>query len=116
MQAKTFEIRDKGTFIPMLAVKLDPGNEADRYLLARAGYGRRAIEQAGFVLLCKFNGGVAHHDPYWWKDGTRRAAHAYIVAEWSNLESGAVIDVEFILGNTTEPKKSERETAVDVPA
>ena len=31
---------------------------------------------------------------------------------WQELRDGDVIDVEFILGETAEPKRSERETAI----
>ena len=37
-----------------------------------------------------------------------KEAHAYIAGHFEELESGAVIDVEFILGETAEAKKSER--------
>jgi len=35
-------------------------------------------------------------------------AHAYIEKNFHNLNSGDVIDVEFILGETDKPKTSER--------
>lgn len=35
MNAKLFELRDAGTFLP---VRLDPQDEAERYLLARSGF------------------------------------------------------------------------------
>jgi hypothetical protein len=109
MICKTFEIRDTATFIPMLAVKLAPGCEADRYLLARAGFGRIPVDQAGYVLLCQINGGegLCKTDPYDWPEGTYREAQQYITQMFDQLESGAVIDIEFILGKTKQPKLSE---------
>lgn len=110
MEAKTFEVRDDGTFIPVLAVRLNPNTEADRYLLARAGYGRKPEAQVGFVVMWQLNGGHAHYDPNAWDGRTKRTAHKYITDNWGQLDSGAVIDVEFILDETKESKISERET------
>lgn len=114
MIAKCFEIRDNGTFIPVLAVKLESTNEGDRYLLSRAGYGRTSAEQASYVQLIEINGGngKSNCDPYEWdRHGrTYRVAHDYIIRHFSNLNAGAVIDVEFILGETSTFKPSESET------
>lgn len=115
MIAKTFEVRDRATFIPVLAVKLEPGCEADRYLLGRAGYSTLPGLQRNFVTLCRVDGGegFATSDPYAWTGHARTmtVAHKHIQEQFDQLESGAVVDVEFILGLTTEPKKSDRETS-----
>lgn len=111
METKTFEIRDRGTFMPFLAVRLLPSCEADRYLFARAGYTLQPVTQGEYVILINIegNGVNAQYDPYGWPGGARTvpAAHQYIIDHWSELESGAVIDVEFILGETKEQKISE---------
>ena len=125
MIVKAIEIRDRGTFIPALAVKMVPATEwlvgtkeweaeptrieeAERYLLRRAGYG--FVDPC--VVLCRMdaNGGSrnASYDPYGWGDRTFKVAHDYITEHFDELESGAVVDVEFILGESTEPKQSER--------
>jgi len=49
----------------------------------------------------------ASADPYFWGDRTFTTAHFYITQEWAQLTSGDVVDVEFILGERTEPKLSE---------
>jgi hypothetical protein len=112
MESKTFEIRDAGTFIPVLAIKLSPGCEPDRFLLGRAGYGIRPEKQAEYVMLCKIDGGEGFStcDPYAWPGGARTfpVAHRYIIEHFDEMESGAVVDVEFVLGITKEPKTSER--------
>ena len=114
MIVKAIEIRDRGTFIPALAVKMVPDvdyYDRERYLLRRAGYG--FVNSC--VVLCRMEAsGVdrnATYDPFAWGGGTRtyRVAHQYIIDHFDELESGAVVDVEFILKETTEPKKSERE-------
>jgi len=109
MTSKTFEIRDRMTFIPVLAVQLGPGGEADRYLLARSGYGCGPAEQAEYVLLVQINGGhgAAMSDPNEWGGRTMPVAHQYIKENFDSLASGAVVDVEFILGEKTLPSTSE---------
>lgn len=113
MQTKTFEIRDAGTFIPVMAVKLEPGCEADRYLLARAGYGREPASQARYVMLVRLVGGMvsAQYDPHEWglaMGRTMLVAHEHILAHFDELASGDVVDVEHILGLSAGPKTSER--------
>lgn len=111
MTAKLFEIRDVGTFIPALAIRLDPSCEADRYLLARAGFGREPDDQAGYVMLTTLSGGSgsAQCDPYEWGGGNRTMhyAHKHICENFDSLDSGSVVDVQFILGETATPKQSE---------
>ena len=107
MKSKTFEIRDSATFIPVLAVKIDAfaEPEPDHYLLRRAGYGGTPC-----VIVVKLEGGGGYYDPYDWPGGTRTmtVAHEYITQQFDNLETGAVVDVEFILGETPTEKQSER--------
>jgi len=104
MQVKSFEIRDAGTFIPAICVKLDPlsGPEADRYLIRRSGW----VSEPGYVLT-KMTGGDARYDVYDWDNRTMQRAHDYIARNWDSLESGAVVDVEFIMGDSLVPKQSE---------
>lgn len=118
MITKAFELRDRGTFIPVIATKMVPSTdtpgqyEPERYLLRRSGY--PADPSDACVVLCRMEaGGVdrnATYDPYAWGGGTRTfiVAHEYIIKHFDELTSGDVIDVEFILGETTEKKVSER--------
>lgn len=110
MTTKTFEIRDRGTFMPALAIKLDPSNDADRYLLARSGFGDQPELQ---IVLWFMSGGsgLATCDSYDWPGSarTRRAAHEYIEQHFDMLKTGEVIDVEFILGEKSSKKISESE-------
>ena len=121
MIVKAIEIRDRGTFIAALAIKMVPSigetamdsddYSAERYLLRRAGYD--FVNPC--VVLCRMEAsGVnrnATYDPFAWgvDNRTYQIAHRYIIEHFDNLENGAVVDVEFILGETKEPKKSERE-------
>lgn len=114
MICKTIEIRDDGTFIPALAIRLEQTNEADRYLLSRAGYGMTPENQHSYVLLADINGGsgMIACDPYDWAGPGRtwRVVHCWLIKHFDEIKSGAVVDVEFILEETAEPKVSERIT------
>ncbi len=110
IETKTFEIRDRGTFIPIVAIRIAPrewANMADVYLAGRAGY------VAPLILMTSLHGmDEAQCDPEEWGTRTRQVAHRYIAEHFSELESGSVIDVEFILGETPAPKISEREEVI----
>ena len=112
MNAKLFELRDRATFVPVLAVLVQPANEQEAWLLRHSGYG---FDQFGkFVIMTGLAGGTdkATCDPHDWPcNRTRTIAHEHIAANWDNLETGAVIDVQFIIGETSAPKTSERKKA-----
>lgn len=130
MVSKIIEIRDAGTFIPALAVRLGSPNERERYLLARSGFGRTFEDQSEYIVLCKINGGEpcqCHIDPFAWGQNPRTmfVAHMYLLnrqheiprdgmlprAErhygFDALPQGVLIDVEHILGIRSEPKEPE---------
>lgn len=113
MICKTVEIRDVATFIPAMAIRLTPVNEQDRYLFARAGYGRAPEQQSEYVILARIAGGngQATCDPYDWDTSTMQRAHAWLIEHFDEIESGAVVDVEYVSGKATAPKRSEAETA-----
>ena len=112
MKVKALEIRDEGTFIPALAVNMNPESEGQRYLLRRCGY---ACDGRPNIILTRLDGdGKATNDPYEWGGRTWPVAHKYIIEHWEDLHDGDVVDVSFILGETEKPKVSERLTAVAV--
>jgi hypothetical protein len=104
-ETKLFEIRDEGTHIDVAAMKTISDAEQDQYLLRRAGYG----VDSNLILISRLDGGQCHCDPYCWTNGrTMQIAHEYIAKNFDLHDSGDVIDVEYILGQTVEPKISER--------
>lgn len=118
LQAKTFEVRDAMTFIPCVGILCDPDTLrgpdgmlpltlADGYLLGRAGY-----HETRCVIFTRLDGhdsNIAPYDPVdWGHNRTMRIAHEYVLDCWDELESGAVVDVEYIMGVRDEPKESER--------
>jgi hypothetical protein len=108
---KLVEIRDAGTFVPALAVKLDPSCEQERYLLARTGFGRSPVDQGMYVMLMRLAGGSgdAKCDPYEWGNRAMQVAHEHLVEHFDEIVSGSVVDVEYIMGVTSAPKRSEAE-------
>lgn len=124
MKTKALEVRDASTFIPVLAILMHPDpvhHDAERFLLRRAGFavfpGPEPAEPFRFgesiVLVrmeCSGTSNNATYDPYsWGPSRTMMVAHKFIWENWHKLKSGDVVDVEFVLGETKEPKKSERE-------
>lgn len=114
MQTKLFEIRDTGTFIPVMVTRFESTGisdwDSERWLLSRAGYGN-AESQKNYYFLQRINSGSGHGSSDSFDHGgarTLEVAHDYIKKHWDDLSSGAVIDVEFILGETEKPKISER--------
>lgn len=108
MKVKCLEIRDDGTFIPVICVHPTPDNEEQRYLLRRDGYSGRPDERCIIMIDAQCRG-VAY-DCYDWCDGsrTKKVAHHYIAENWDRLKDGDVVDVEFILGESQSRKVSER--------
>lgn len=109
LPCKTFEVRDAATFIPCFAILCAPyeidillRGAGDQYLLRRAGYGHNAC-----VLFGRLNGGQAFYDPADWGDRTMRAAHDFVADHFDQIMSGSVVDVRVILGEQTEPARSE---------
>ena len=110
MIVKVFEVRDSATFMPVVAIKVTPANEAERYLAARLGYGTTPEAQSKYVLMSLLcSGEPMFYDPHHWSfsSRTRAVAHEYIKEHFDELESGAVVDVQFILRETEAPKVSE---------
>lgn len=123
MTTKLFEIRDRGTLIPVMATKMrtesdgsaseDETMDAEEYLLHGSGFNPNGKP---LVVLCRLEcsgvDGNATYDPFAWGGGARtlKVAHRHIIDHFDELPSGAVVDVEFILGETKQPKITERLT------
>ena len=111
MQTKLFEIRDRLTYIPVLCVKPGRGvsSSAESKMWQTSGYGNLK-EQAEYVLMYTIDSDSApfkgNYGAYAWHDRTSETAHQYIIDNWYSLDSGSVVDVEYILGETISPKIS----------
>jgi hypothetical protein len=116
IETKTIEMRDRATMIPMLAIRVWSGFRSeeklskDNWLLRRAGWG----ENLGVYLMrLDLVRATVCNDGYGWtgsvtEQRTYRAIHDHMQRNWDSFESGDVLDVEYLLSETDEPKKSER--------
>lgn len=107
MIVKALEIRDDGTTMSMLAIKLVPDNEAQRAVLRHAGYGT----PEDYVILLHAHDCKGSYDPFKQPGApnirTRFEAHRYIKEHFDQLADGDVVDVEHILGERPTKKPSE---------
>lgn len=106
MENKVLEIRDSMTFIPVLATAMIPTSYEEAYYLARAGFGEYRM-----IMVSRLNDSETKIDPYSWSNNrTMHEAHKHIQANWDVLQTGDVVDVQYLLGERSEPKRSERFT------
>jgi hypothetical protein len=106
METKLFEVRDSCTFIPVLCIKLKQKTEEERYLIRKAGY---SLDQVYILYtpLVGIQSKKCTYDQYEWDDRTHKTAHNYIIENWDKLQSGEVIDVQYILEETKVKKTSQ---------
>jgi hypothetical protein len=117
MEIKSFEVRDRSVITTVIGIRLTPATSAEGRILARSGFGETPEAQRKYIYVGKLDGGIDRLEgsPADWRirplagleERTMQIAHQHIFENWDNLEIGAVIDVEFILGNTVAPKASE---------
>lgn len=106
---KLFEVRDKSTFMPVMATKTEGTTIKELYLFHRAGYS----QYASLIIVTRLEEPQSTYSPYDWRGSrTMQEAHKYIQDHFDKLVSGAVIDIEFILGETDTPKISEIEGTI----
>ncbi len=117
IESKVFELRDKATFIPILASRMasvcclasgitDVTEPRVQWLLRRAGY---SLSPPYLILLTGLDGGQSEYDPYSWGGSrTWAPAHQHIADHWEELESGDLIDARVILGEESEPCATEQ--------
>jgi hypothetical protein len=103
MKIKMFELRDVGTFIPIMCVEMLSDNKSEKYLLKRLGFGDYRLIQLVWISANR-----TEYDPFKWGDRTFHNAHKYIVEYWDELKSGDIIDVQYILGEREIIKRSEK--------
>jgi hypothetical protein len=105
MNGKILEIRDSATFIPVVAFAIRTNNESEKYLLRRVGY----PDNVDVIVVFRLDTHESRVYPYdWGGSRTMTVAHDYIVRNWEKVRAGDVVDVEYILGLSPQPKKPER--------
>lgn len=101
IETKIFEIVDRATCIPAIAVKVDNGcgvygeNPRHGWLMDLAGWHMNS----GIYLFHAGAPDRVNYDPYsWGMSRTFHVAHMHIEKHWDELEDGACVDVCAILG------------------
>jgi len=96
---QVLEIRDIGTFIPMLCVDMNHDNDDQRYLLRRCGYPCDAHPN---ILMTRLSGRwhASVERSYAWGGRTFPVAHNWIIENWEKLTDGDVCRRGIILGET----------------
>jgi hypothetical protein len=56
-------------------------------------------------MLTQLTDGDGQYDPYRWTNRTMHAAHLWVMEHFDEVSMGAVVDVEFILGETDARRK-----------
>lgn len=105
MIVKIFEVRDEGTHIEVFAISTKPSNPGQTYGLSRCGF------NSGDAVIVGYLDGERNSsaDPYHWGCRTMGNAHNYIASHFDEMSDGDVVDVRFILGETSAPCKSDRD-------
>lgn len=116
MKTRILEVRDEGTCIPVLAIKMQAvmGDDCqtvsaarvrDYWLHQRTGYPR----DGSAIVVMRLSDQGAKVDPYDWPGQARtmRVAHEFIYSNFNKLQDGDVVDVRVILKLATEPAVSE---------
>ncbi len=108
METKILEVRDNCTTMPILAVRLIPGNGKDLALLSRTGYGQSVEEQSKFVITVPLE--CPSHSTYApSQEGSpwESEVHRDIIEHWDELEDGDVVDPAFYRGDRPSPLPSD---------
>jgi hypothetical protein len=112
-ETKVIEIRDRMTTIGAAAIRMWSADPIQEWYLRRVGH----PADGSSIVLMDLNDQRATNDPYTWgtrghlNDASSRTfgiAHDYIYNHFDEIENGQVIDVEFILHETKQPKTTER--------
>jgi hypothetical protein len=93
-----------------MAIKLKARDMAEAYLFSRAGFVITNNTYGKYVILIKIETNEVQWDYEEWPNRTMITAHKYIQDYFNQLNTGDVIDVEYILGLSENKKQSERIT------
>lgn len=112
MNIKKFELRDRATYIPVIAIRaFDYDGFKESWFFGSSGY------RSGDVLLIPIQApwlsSRCSEEQRGLNGRTLKFAHDYIEKNWTDLEDGQVIDVEYILGEKDSPSKSIIEEEVE---
>jgi hypothetical protein len=106
MITKCLEIRDEGTCIAAIAMKMTAANPVEDKFFWRVGYPR----DGHAVVLMNLSDQKASSDPYaacWGGTRTMALAHNWIIDHFDELTEGQVVDVRVIMGWAEKPARAE---------
>ena len=108
---KFFEIRDRGTCLPVMAIRLDSEtcSDKERWLLSQAGFGKTQESHREYIMLCDIASRKPHalYDPFNWKESFMVDVHLHLQDHFDDYQSGAVLDVSVIRGESDTPRPSD---------
>ena len=114
MNTKLIEVRDRGTRVHVLAIRFSAENEAENFILSSAGYGMNNNDYREYIIMLDINTPIR----VWFNSfdcevankyaRTFPEAHKELETNWDKYQSGDVLDVQFVLKETDQPKQSDR--------
>lgn len=107
MDMRFLEVRDDGTTIPVLAMRMTGTTRAQKGILLRGGFA-----SGHTIVVMALSSQAATADLYDWPtlgfgQRTMQTAHHFIERHFDTLRDGDVVDVEFLLGEREAPKVPE---------
>lgn len=105
---KMIEIRDSMTCIAALAIQMFPTDDVEKRFMNRCGFPK----DGSSIILMSLYDQKATNDPFEWESlgkgqRTFQTAHHWILRHFTEIQSGDVVDVQYILDETTAPKTPE---------
>ncbi len=108
MLIKLVELRDRGTCVPALALRMFASDDIQRRFFERCGYpSPHYCQGLTAVILMHLGDQRANSDPYGWDDRTMAVAHEYLLEHWDEVLDGGVLDVRVLLGETATSAPAE---------
>lgn len=101
MKSKMVEVRDNGTRIPCLVISTEAESSKEHSFWCAQGFG------GSDVILIRCEDQKAAYDPYEWQGRTMHEAHLYLQSHFNEIEDFSVVDVRVILGEASEPARTE---------
>lgn len=126
VETKLIEVRDHMTCMIMLATRpgqyhpapdtirqplLTPTHVEQRkresWMWNRSGFGNDSSYTRNSVFLTDIDRGETQLDPYDWRNDRTRAAHIWIRDNFDKIPHTGLVDIRYLLGETTEPCTSD---------
>ena len=100
---KTVEIRDRATYIPAFAIRMWGSDVKELFLFKSCGYGIMGSCVMLIPLQAPWLSARCSDEQKNMNGRTIAEAHKWIEKNFSSINNGDVVDVEFILGEKDKP-------------